>query len=92
MEKEPENKTAESELPVNYTEKVAQQEEAVKKAAESHAKSASADSALNLDRETDLLRHYVNAEKENPKERAKSAAELAKRIMLNRAVGQTPVE
>lgn len=91
-EKGPENKTAESNLPVNYEQKVEEQEQIVKKAAEAHAKHSSADSALELDRETDLLRHYANAKKENPKERAQAVAELAKRIMLNRAVQQMPAE
>jgi ribosomal protein S25 len=91
MEKQPENVSAAVELPVDYEEKAKQQETLMKKVAEAHDKTSSVGSALELDRETDLLRHYVNAQKESPKERAQTVAVLAKRIAVNRAVSQLPV-
>ena len=40
-------------------------------------KKVSADLELELNRETDLLRHYTSAAKENLKESAKKAADFA---------------
>ncbi len=87
MEKEIENKE-----PVNYEEKVGEQTDVVKKLEDSHKKNPSDESKLELSRETDQLRHYTNAAQGNPKERAKKAAEIAKKITLNRAVQQVSPE
>lgn len=78
MENKPENKeiTIES------------QQEVVKKLADQYEKAPTDDLKYKLDRETDILRHLSNAEKENPKERAERAAEFAKKTALNRAVQQ----
>jgi hypothetical protein len=92
MEHETENKEAEKFQPVNYQEKIAQQTEIVKKLTASHKKNPSAETELELDRETDTLRHYETAAKGNPKERARLAAEFARTITLNRAVQQTAPE
>ncbi|CAN5233553.1 hypothetical protein BH20ACI1_BH20ACI1_00430 [soil metagenome] len=85
-------KEAEPKFPIDYEEKVARQEELVEKTVEAHRKNPTAENTLDLDRATDLLRHYSNALKEDPKLRAQSVAELAKRIALNRAVQQIPIE
>ena len=91
MENETERQKTESQ-PVNYGEKIEQQMEIVKKLEDSYKKNPSDDLQLELTRETDLLRHYINAEVGNPKERAKLAAEIARSITLNRAVQQVPPE
>lgn len=92
MENESETQSAVEKTPINYEEKIAQQKEIVKKLTAAHSENPSADSALELDRATDLLHYYINATKENPKERASHVAELAQRIMLSHAVQQMPVE
>lgn len=92
MEHEIEKKDAEKSQPVNYEEKIGQQTETVKKAADSHKQNPSAETELDLDRETDLLYHYTNAAQGNPKKRAKQAAETARKITLNRAVQQVEPE
>jgi hypothetical protein len=85
-------KEAEPKFPIDYEEKIARQEEVVKKIEELHKRNPTADTALEFDRESDLLLHYSNASKEDPKLRAQAVAELAKRIALNRAVQQIPIE
>ena len=92
MEHETEKKDAEKSQPVNFEEKIGQQTEIVKKAVDAHKKSHSDETELDLDRETDLLYHYTNAAKGNPKERAKKSAEIARKITLNRAVQQVEPE
>ncbi len=64
------------------------QRESVKKLADQYKNSPSDELKYKLDRETDILRHLSNSEKENPKERAKKAAEFAKKTALKRAVQQ----
>ena len=64
----------------------------MKKLADQYKNSPSDELKYKLDRETDFLRHLVNTKKENPKERAKKAADFARGIALNRAVQQIPPE
>lgn len=92
MEHEAEKPNTENNKPVNYEEKVGQQQEIVKKLEDSHKKNPSADLELEFTRETDLLRYYINAVKGNPRERAQQAAEIAKTITLNKAVQQVSPE
>lgn len=83
---EPEDKT--SKKSVDYESKVAEQEVLVKKLAEEYQKNPSTDLQRKLTQETDLLRHYSNASKGDPKSRAKQAAETARRVTINKAVQQ----
>lgn len=92
MENETEKQKNENKQPVDYEEKIGQQTEIVKKLEDSYKKNPSGDVELELTRENDLLRHYINAAVGNPKERAKLAAEIAKTITLNRAVQQVSPE
>lgn len=64
------------------------QQEVVKKLADQYEKAPTDELKYKLERETDVLRHLSNAEKENPKERAERAAEFARKTALNRAVQQ----
>ena len=92
MEKEPEKQQSENKEAESYEEKIERQKESVKKLEESFKKNPSADLRLDLDRKTDKLRHYTNAAKGNPKERAKKTAEFARTIALDKAVKQVPPE
>jgi hypothetical protein len=76
----------------NYEEKIKQQEELIKKLADEHKMTPSAETELQLTRETDTLRHLSNAAKGEPKERSRRAAEYAKNAVLSRAVMQVPPE
>lgn len=92
MEKEAEEKAIEEKKEINYEEKIEHQSKIVKELEDSYKKNATDELRLELDRETDLLRHYTNAAKGNPKQRAKQAAESAGKITLNRAVQQVEPE
>ncbi len=72
----------------NTARTVKSQQETVEKLTAEYETSPSDALKYKLDRETDILRQLSNAEKENPKERARKAAEFAKRTALNRAVQQ----
>jgi len=92
MENEPEKKQSDNKEPVNWTEKIKNQNDSVKKLDESFKKNPSDELRLELDRETDTLRHYTNAANGNPKERAKATADLARKITLDKAIQQLPPE
>lgn len=92
MEKEPEKRQDENKDTESYEEKIERQTEKVKKLEESFQKNPSADLQLDLDRETDELRHYTNAAKGSPKERAQKTAEFARNFALDKAVRQVPPE
>lgn len=73
---------------VDYKSKIAPQDEVVEKLAKEFEKSPSDDVRAKLERETDLLRYYINSAKGDPKTRAKLAAEKAKKNILSKAVTQ----
>lgn len=72
----------------NYEEKIAKQQEIVKKLAEEYKKTPSEELELKLNRETDLLRQMTNSATGNPKERSKETAEVARTVALSRAIQQ----
>lgn len=75
-----------------YEEKLANQQEVVKKLTEEYKKAPSAELELRLNRELDLLRQMTNAATGNPRIRSKETAEVARTVALNRAVQQIPKE
>ena len=75
-----------------YEEKIANQQEKVRKLNEEYKKTPSEELELKLNRETDLLRQMVNASTGNPKNRSKETAEVARMVALSRAVQQVPKE
>jgi hypothetical protein len=75
-----------------YEEKIANQQEVVRKLAEEYKKTPSEELELKLNRETDLLRQMTNSATGNPKNRSKETAEVARTVALNRAVQQIPKE
>ena len=83
MDQTPENKP-----PVNYQEKIAEQEILVGKLAEEHEKNPSPELKLQLKRRTDTLFHLRNLVKEDAKGRAQKAAETAKNSALSKAITQ----
>lgn len=91
MEKEAEE-NKEKKPSVNYEEKIEGQQKIVRELEDSYKKKASDELRLELDRETDLLRHYTNAVQGNPKQRAQRAAEKARKITLNKAIQQVEPE
>ena len=78
--------------PINYEEKVVSQLDLVKKLTEDYKSAPADEKKFKLQQETDILRHYLNAVKENPKERSKKIYNFAKTEALNQAVQQIPEE
>ena len=73
---------------VDYRSKIPPQAENVRRITDEFAKSPSDELREKLERETDLLHYYMNSAKGNPKNRARLAAETAKRSVLSKAVTQ----
>jgi len=73
---------------VDYRSKIPPQAENVRRITDEFATSPSDDLREELERETERWRYYMNAAKGNPKNRARLAAEIAKRSVLNNAVVQ----
>lgn len=71
---------------------IQRQQYLVEKRQIAYEQSPSDETKLKLDREMDFLRHLINAEKGNVKNRAKEKAESAKRALLDRAIKQIPPE
>lgn len=92
MENQTDKSNTEKKTPVNYEEKIGQQTKVVNELSDKYKKNPTEELKFELDRETDLLRHYSNAAKGNPRERAKKAAEQAGKITLNRAIQQVEPE
>ena len=75
-----------------YEEKIAAQQETVRKLEEEYKKAPSEELELKLNRETDILRQMINSATGNPKARSKETAEVARTVALSRAVQQVPKE
>ena len=75
-----------------FEERIAKQEEIVKKLAEEHKRNASDELELKLRRQTDLLLQMKNAVDGKPKERSEQTAEVARIVALSRAVQQVDGE
>ncbi len=75
-----------------YEERIAKQEEIVKKLTEEHKKTPSEELGLKLQRQTDLLLQMKNAVDGKPKERSQQTAEVARIVALSRAVQQVGEE
>lgn len=74
--------------PVDYRSMIAPQDEVVEKLSKEYENSPSDEVRAKLERETDLLRYYINSAKGDPRSRARSAAEKAKQSVLGKAVTQ----
>lgn len=81
MDHAPENKP-----PVNYEQKITEQQALVDKLAEEYKKKPSDDLQLQLKRRTDTLFHLRNLAKPEPKSRAQQAAEKARLSALDNAI------
>lgn len=80
------NQLPENKPPVNYEQKIAEQQAVVDKLSEEYAKKPSNDLNLQLKRGTDTLFHLRNLAKPEPKERAQQAAEKARLSALDNAI------
>jgi hypothetical protein len=74
--------------PVNYEEKIAEQQAIVDKLAADYKKNPSEQLALQLKRRKDTVLHLRNLAKESAKDRAQQAAEKAKQYALGKAIVQ----
>lgn len=88
MGQEPEKKTSEGKAHVNSAERLSHQTALVGKLAADYEKNPSGELEAELKRKSDMLFHLVNVVKSNPRERARRAAESAKRATLDRAIKQ----
>ena len=84
MEKEQPLEEVKTGSPVDYAEKIAGQQALVDKLTAEHEKKPTAKLRLELKQKTDALRHLHNLAKEDPKGRAKKAAETARMSVLSR--------
>jgi len=73
---------------IYYRSKIGPQDETVRVLTDEYAKEPSDELRAKLDREVDILRYLMNSARGNPKNRARLAAEIAKRSVLNNAVVQ----
>lgn len=80
------NNAPDNKPPVNYEQKIAEQQEVVGRLVEEYAKKPSEDLKLQLKRRTDTLFHLRNLAKPEPKERAQQAAEKARLSALDNAI------
>ena len=71
---------------LDYRNLMVSQENKVRQITDELGQKPSDDLRVNLVRETELLNHFVNATKGNPKHRAAVAAQIAKQSVLNKAV------
>lgn len=71
---------------------VKRQQYLVEKAQLAYEEKPSEDAKLKLDRETDLLRQLLNAEKGDVKNRAEEKADFARDAVRGRAIQQVPQE
>ncbi len=85
MKQEPIVEDPKAKDPVNYTEKIADQQALVAKLTEDYKQKPSPELELELKRKTDTLLHLKNLVKEGPKARAQKAAETAKLSALGKA-------
>ncbi len=77
---------ADNKAPVNYDEKIAAHQAYVDKLNDDYKKSPSDNLRIELKRRTDTIYHLRNLAKEDPKGRARTAAETAKSFALSKAV------
>ena len=70
----------------DYRSKVRPQAENVQRIEDEFAKSPSDELREKLERETELWQYYMKAAQGDPKNRARQAAEIAKRSVRNKAV------
>lgn len=73
-----------------YEQKVVSQTELVKKLAEAQKAAPSDEKKYKLQQEIEILRHYSNAVKENPKERSQTAYKFAHNAVLDSVIEQKP--
>jgi hypothetical protein len=85
MEQEPVNEIPQAKGPVNYAEKIAGQQALVDRLSDDYKKNSSPELELDLKRKTDALLHLKNLMKDDPKARAKKAAQTAKLSTLGKA-------
>lgn len=71
--------------PSAYEDRVSQQQALVRDVAERYQQQPSPELLLELRRKTDTLRHIQNLAKGKPGERARKAAETAKKTALSKA-------
>ncbi|MEP7211658.1 MAG: hypothetical protein ABI791_01185 [Acidobacteriota bacterium] len=69
---------------MSYQDQIETQQKAVKKLEDENAAKPSDELKAKLVRETDLLRHFENAAKGDPSQRAKRAAELAHKFVTSK--------
>ena len=78
--------------PINYEARVINQTNLVKRLVEEYKVTKSEEKKTKLQVEMEVLRHYANAVKGNPKERGKKTYDIARTEALSQAVEQTPAE
>ena len=77
---------------INYEARVINQTNLVKRLVEEYKVAKSEEKKTKLQVEMEVLRHYANAVKGNPKERGKKTYESVRAEVLNQAIEQTPAE
>ena len=77
---------------INYEARVINQTNLVKRLVEEYKVAKSEEKKNKLQVEMEVLRHYANAVKGNPKERGKKTYEITRTEALNQAVEQVPAE
>ena len=78
--------------PINYEARVINQTNLVKRLVEEYKAVRSEEKKDKLQLEMEVLRHYSNAVKGNPKERGKKTYDFARNEALSQAVQQIPPE
>ena len=85
MSSTPENAVPAQPQPPDYEERIAQQQAVVAEVVERYQKNPSPELKLEMRRKTDTLRHIQHLAKGKPNERARQAAEIAKKSALRKA-------
>ncbi|MGB7210438.1 MAG: hypothetical protein WBD27_17425 [Pyrinomonadaceae bacterium] len=85
MKQEATIEAAKAKGPVNYAEKIAGQQALVDRLSDDYKENPSPELELDLKRKTDALLHLKNLIKDDPKARAKKAAQTAKVSTLGKA-------
>lgn len=78
--------------PLYYERKIIYQTELVQKLVEEYKAARSNENKIKLQLEMELLRHYSNAVKGDPKKRSKKAYDFARSEALSQAIEQIPAE
>lgn len=85
MENDLDKQVPKDKAPVNYDDKIVGQKALIDRLNEDQSKNPSPGLALEIKRKTDALRHLENLAKDDPKGRAKRAAEAARHSALSKA-------